>query len=317
MDKKLPHQLDDFTEILPIMEELGFFVNSNQVSFDDKATKFNPGNGWWLAEFSRLVYLENQKKIKQELKEAGFPKVKFFNDEGTQALVASNKTTIIVVFAGTEMDEGLADIITDLDIIPTKSESVGNVHRGFKEALDLVWDDIETYINSLKETRSLWYTGHSLGSALAILSASRFPGNGVYAFGAPRFGDRKFVKNISTPVYRIVKNRDIVARIPPPIFYRHAGELYFVTSDYKLLKSPTWFRKFYERLGGSEWRVLFLLFKLLFLKSYAGFILSYLHDHNMYNYSVAMWNNIEDYKEPEDIDKDDDTNIYLYMWYPM
>jgi hypothetical protein len=48
----------------------------------------------------------------------------------------------------------------------------------------------------------------------------------VYAFGAPRVGDARFVQKLaSIAVYRIVHGGDIVCTVPPEALgFRHAGE---------------------------------------------------------------------------------------------
>ena len=309
MDKRLPLQEFDIKESFSPMEDMGFFIDYDLVEFKHDAEKFDIGNAWYMADFSRIVYLEDYKRVRHDLKRAGFSKVKFFDNKGSQALVASNKKTIIVAFAGTELDEGFEDLLIDIDAIPEKFEKGGLVHRGFKKGLDYIWEDMVKYITPLLKNRTLWYTGHSLGAALATIAAALLPGNGMYTFGSPRVGSKAMLKNIECPVYRITKSRDIVTRIPPPPLYRHIGDVYFICAKYQIVKNPGFIKRFYERLGGSEWKILWLIIKLVIFKAGIGLIISYLHDHSPYNYSVFMWNQIEHYEEPEEIEID--PNLYL------
>ena len=92
--------------------------------------------------------------------------------------------------------------------------------------------------------------------------------------------------------------------------YRHVGDLYFICAKHEIVKNPDVLERLYERLGGSEWKILWLLLKLVIFKSGMGIISSYLHDHSPYNYSVFMWNQIEHYEEPEEIDS---THYYPTM----
>lgn len=294
-DKRLPLENFDLEKSFSPMEEMGFFRDYEEVPFKNSEAQFDVSNAWWMAELSRLVYVKSQKKVRKELKDAGFDTVKFFSKKSTQAFVAINGTDIMVAFRGTELDR-LSDVIVDARFWQTKSQTTGKIHQGFKEALDEVWDQLYEYVASIRADRNLWYTGHSLGAALAILAASRLPGTAVYAFGSPRVGNKKFIKSISTPVYRIAKSRDIVTRIPPPLGYRHVGELYFVGGLGQIRKNPNALTRLYDRIGGSELKILIQLFKLIVLKSAFEFILSYLHDHSIYNYSVYMWNNINNSK---------------------
>ncbi|MGA3209149.1 MAG: hypothetical protein ABSE05_15180 [Syntrophales bacterium] len=64
----------------------------------------------------------------------------------------------------------IADLRTHPDIMLTESGQGGKVHRGFKEALDEVWEKegVLEYVKS-KDTlnRTLCFTGQSLGATLA------------------------------------------------------------------------------------------------------------------------------------------------------
>lgn len=72
----------------------------------------------------------------------------------------------------------LKDVCTDAKLRLVDSKQGGNVHEGFKDALNEVWDDkLSAYLQKLhseKPARTLWFTGHSLGAALATLAADRY-----------------------------------------------------------------------------------------------------------------------------------------------
>ena len=284
----------DITRSFSPLGEMGFFVDSELVPFNNDAEDFTPQNAWWMAEHSRLAYMRKSSTKKTILKKAGLPNMKFWSIDGTDCYVAYNDKTIVLAFTGTELNEGFKDILIDAEFWPTDwDHGKGWVHSGFERAFNKVWDDVKKYIDGLLENRKLWITGHSLGGALATLAASQYPETqGVYTFGSPRIGNKKFVKSIQAPLYRIVRNRDIVTRVPTPPLYRHVGDLYFINNSQKLKKNPSCFSMLYSRLGGSEWKILFLLVKIIIFKSKLDFILSYFHDHSPYNYSIFMWNNL-------------------------
>src|SRR5262249_14299388 len=73
-----------------------------------------------------------------------------------------------------------------------------------------------------------FYTGHSLGAALATLAATRRAPQAVYTFGSPRVGKEAFVRSLmSIPIYRVVDDEDVVTRVPPEILgFRHVGEVH-------------------------------------------------------------------------------------------
>jgi hypothetical protein len=93
----------------------------------------------------------------------------------------------------------------------------------------------------------VWFTGHSLGGALATLAAGRYErAPEVYTFGAPRVGDGEYVESLDTPVYRIVNGRDVVPKLPVRGPYRHAGAEKYIDGE-GLIPNPvvhfeTWTR---------------------------------------------------------------------------
>ncbi|MCA9453043.1 MAG: hypothetical protein KC584_10520, partial [Nitrospira sp.] len=72
------------------------------------------------------------------------------------------------------------------------------------------------YLDGLKEEkrdRTFWFTGHSLGAALATLAADRYGDvQGLYTFGSPLVGDEGFARDFYVSGYRFVNNNDVVAR---------------------------------------------------------------------------------------------------------
>ncbi len=296
MHKRLPLSIFDLKTSFSPLIEFGCFVEHKDAPFENDAKEFSMVNAWWMADFSRLAYVRDRKTVRQELKSAKFSKVKFIENKktGTQVLIAYNSKTLVVAFRGTEIVEDFQDILIDADFFLVGSKTKGKVHHGFKKSLDSVWDDIKTYLDKNHKKQTIWFTGHSLGAALATLATARYEVNGTYTFGSPRVGNKKFLKTIKSPVYRMAKSRDIVTRVPPPIFYHHIGDVYFIDSKGIVVKNPGMFFRFEERLGGSELKILWLIVKLVFFRSPWDLLLSYLHDHSPYNYSVHMWNNIGD-----------------------
>ncbi|XP_078437472.1 alpha/beta-Hydrolases superfamily protein [Wolffia australiana] len=87
------------------------------------------------------------------------------------------------------------------------------------------------------EELSLTVTGHSLGGALAILSAyeaaaAKIPGLSrvsVFTFGAPLVGNKGFAReleNLGVKVLRVVSKQDLVPKLPGTLLkrvYSHAG----------------------------------------------------------------------------------------------
>ena len=108
---------------------------------------------------------------------------------------------------------------------PADRMYAGNVHPGFAQLLDEVWDDLYEAVRSLDKHRPVWLTGHSRGGALAVLTANRMRQSGlnpsaVYTFGCPRVGDIRFAESVKTPHFRFANVGDLIPKLPPRRKYR-------------------------------------------------------------------------------------------------
>jgi len=166
----------------------------------------------------------------------------------TNAMVVQSKvdSSVVVVFRGSE---DFDDWLTNINLFREDSKfdhAPNNVklHRGFQNAVftEDVLPMIETKVLDLVGANSngkLFITGHSLGGALAHITAAymadRYQNLQVQMinFGAPRFGNKAFkewtennLKNLSA--WRFVNRNDIVPRIVPrkKLGYIHAGHLF-------------------------------------------------------------------------------------------
>jgi hypothetical protein len=137
------------------------------------------------------------------------------------------------------------------------------VHRGFGRALDQVWDAevapaLAAFLG-LHPGAPVYFTGHSLGAALATISVTRFQGAAcaLYTFGSPRVGDDQFVRAVlqkTTKVFRFVNCQDIVTQIPPEValehYYRHVGAERYINRAGAILDHPSDFDKWVDATPG-------------------------------------------------------------------
>src|SRR5262249_57319557 len=105
--------------------------------------------------------------------------------------VAIGRGATFVTLSGTD-PLSIKDWITDFTLEPTPNV----FHRGFVEAVDAVRSDIEAAIRSGGAGQRLFFTGHSMGGALANIAALRTSDAGrataIYTFGGPRTGGQGF-----------------------------------------------------------------------------------------------------------------------------
>ena len=214
-----------WTQLLHPELDTNLFARHPLPPFVPDAAAYSPANAYWLAELSRIVY-RNLDSSDAILNRVGLQHVASFNAEqtGTQAFLVRSPSFAVLAFRGTQQE--LRDFLTDADAVRIPI-AAGEVHRGFEEALDSVWDAIA---GALPADVPLFYTGHSLGAALAILAAGRRAPRAAYVFGAPRVGDAAFAASLANvKLYRVVDGSDVVTTVPPEeLGFRHAGEVHAI-----------------------------------------------------------------------------------------
>ncbi|MBO9489837.1 lipase family protein [Endozoicomonas sp. G2_1] len=162
---------------------------------------------------------ENLQNLISELSALKFEIRETFDSKGTQAMLVSNGSMLVLAFRGTEPDR-VKDIKSDLDGVQEDCSTSGSIHRGFSNAYEVISSRVVKELSKPEySSLPLYITGHSLGGAIATVATKRLKHQGghaaTYTFGAPRVGNEDWVATIKTPVYRIVNSADIVPMLPP------------------------------------------------------------------------------------------------------
>ncbi len=270
-----------------------YFSGAQDYPFENSARTMNLTNAWWFSELCFLVYISDRDFVNQQLQRAGFDGALAIYQESNHALVVRGKDKLIVCFRGTLMDS-LDNLVTDAKIARTPFNDLGLVHRGFLQALDSLWPHIEAELNKRGNGREIWFTGHSLGAAMATLGAARWnqPCQ-VYTFGSPRVGDLAFRENYPPlPHYRFVHDHDAVTQLPPPVGYRHGGQIFHLRRDGSILNGTDVWSQLKDNLTD---RLPGLIKKMRAEKGVVNAIISdnAFADHCPMSYVVRLWNLIE------------------------
>ena len=132
---------------------------------------------------------------------------------GATAFVVKRKSIDVIVFRGTQKKAN--DILTDMLVVPVPY--VGRLcHGGFVAQHASIWGKIKKHLDPKKRTL---ICGHSLGGALAELSAAKLNGKheniNLITFGKPNV----FFKGFKRPMkldtqISCVQGSDMVARVP-------------------------------------------------------------------------------------------------------
>lgn len=190
------------------------------------------------AELSMVAYLPESEVIKAA-NLLGFNHIIYYDRDGSQAYSFINDTDHVIACRGTEPNEW-NDVKADLDAATAVAETIGRVHRGFKREVDDIWPILEKSL--LDNDKTLWFTGHSLGGAMATICAGRcmlshIKSNPtqIYTFGSPRVGNKRYINFVKVNHIRWVHNNDIVTRVPPTwLGYRHTGHEHYLNAEGKL-----------------------------------------------------------------------------------
>lgn len=211
-----------------------FFTRVALPTFDPTTSAYVEGNARWLLELSRLVYRHDieesnpppQPTRRSFLDKVGLQQRRFFlcSETDTQAMLVTSGSPprfAVLAFRGTDTQrDRITDITLGLQFLRRRQPGL---HRGFRWALDSIWPQVEAELATLN--CPVFFTGHSLGGALATLAAARHAPLAVYNFGAPRVGNSAFARSLRhLPIHRVVDDIDVVAMIPPAFMgFRHVG----------------------------------------------------------------------------------------------
>jgi dienelactone hydrolase len=236
--------------IVPPDMEYDYYCFADEHPFRPEVKGYDPVNAWWLAEASLLVYAPARFAEYAFALKTGMRRFRFFKGKTTEAFVVANDSFAIVSFRGTEVTSfnAVFDIITDMrfKLVPFGSTEGAKVHQGFKQALLETWDEtdgIKAFLDTLKAENpalKVWFTGHSMGGAMATLAAADFGEvQGLYTFGSPKVGNRLFADAYKPETCRFINNGDVIIYLPPDLVlnnsddgpYTHVGSPYFITCE--------------------------------------------------------------------------------------
>jgi triacylglycerol lipase len=199
-----------------------------------------------MAELSSLSYL-SRAEAGRLVNQIGLSEIRFYDRDGAQAYIFAGEHDAVVTCRGTEPNEW-SDVRADLNAAMIAAETVGRVHRGFKREVDDLWPRLERAL--VNNTRTLWFTGHSLGAAMAAICAGRCKlshirsnPRALFTFGSPRIGNARYVNHVHIETYRWVNNNDIVTRVPPTwLGYCHKGREVYLNAYGQIRRLTRWQR---------------------------------------------------------------------------
>jgi triacylglycerol lipase len=207
------------------------------------------------AELAMLAYFD-EAITTPAVQQIGFTTARLLDVEGAQAYIFETAQELVVAFRGTEATEW-NDIKADVNAWPVIAETIGRVHRGFKAEVDTLWPLLADELR--QSTKDLWFCGHSLGAAMATICANRCKLSqvhrdpiGLFTYGSPRVGSKKYVQHGRVHHVRWVNNNDIVTRVPPVwMGYYHVGREMYLNA-YGKVRRMTKYQRLKDRYRGFK-----------------------------------------------------------------
>lgn len=203
------------------------------------AAEFSMGTARAMIWLCQLAYeFRDRSKLERIATPWGLTRVEQFAESArtllpvssTRGLIAERDGALIVGFAGTD-PVVLANWLTNFNA----RISPADLHQGFEQAAAAIWERITPELSQAHAAgRPILITGHSLGGALAIVTAERlaresgFAPTAIYAYGMPRVGGAAFAqaynRDLGAVTYRVVYGLDLVPTVPPlELGYSHVG----------------------------------------------------------------------------------------------
>ena len=194
------------------------------------------------------------------------PPVLYSRGRDSQMYVCRYENKLSITFRGTE---SARDILTDLNCIQVemplkgvKENEYPEVHWGFYNQFNELKPDLDRIIKDYceekiehkeatyeRECKEIIFSGHSLGGALATVSAlnygCEYPNINIdcITFGSPRVGDIKFAEyfdNIIDNSYRFVNDNDPIPCIPTAWRYKHVKGCVWLYEDQVMNEITVW-----------------------------------------------------------------------------
>ncbi len=247
-----------------------------------------------------------------------------------ELVVISTNKYAIVVYRGTDMMEGNRRgewIGTDFHGWKTRKCATfpeGRVHKGFAKSTELIQPNLEEYLKSINiGIKPIWVTGHSLGGAMAILSAIQLNKNGfkvapIHVYAAPNsIGNQKFVdaipEKIKNQIWRFEFYLDPFPMLWTP-GYASLGHRTWIMPDWSMMVDiphRTFKRKDYKckDCTPAMQKKLNYAFKKNLFK-----LPTEIHNHNPQWYTKALYHYLSSEEQLNCPDIDDSFPFIYYGW---
>jgi triacylglycerol lipase len=279
------------------------FERARDFAFRSDAKTHSRVNAWWLAEASWLSYWHDKEAIARVYRDQTGLDCELVEVKGAECTIAHGPRFAVVAFRGTQPDDW-SDLLDDACFAAVAWDA-GHVHQGFARRLEHITSDLERVLARLPATCRLWFTGHSLGAAVATLAAFRHRSrtDGIYTFGSPLVGNATFSSTFAEArdmtSARYVNDHDLVTRVPPELFggvhglYSHVDHGRWISHDGQIGTARPMTTHFVQDVFGRTNAALDLV--RLHQRALGSALPDALSDHTPLYYVLHCWNDFADH----------------------
>jgi len=193
-----------------------------------------------LAQLCNIAYVDDEAAQQAQVAALGFKYLGRYENTDHQAFLAMKGTRYVLAISGTRFSDGnIPELLDDENVFP---QSAGDfkVMAGFYAGQGDLYAWAEAKVPAGEKFE---ITGHSLGGARAHLAPLWVPADRLRClttFGAPKAATAAYWTTFSTPLARVVHERDLWAGwplLPPwtqpgPMLWLHNGALTLTTEKW-------------------------------------------------------------------------------------
>lgn len=162
------------------------------------------------AKCAKIAYLANGEI---EAKRMGFSYHPIVNQSAV-CWVGHKGFKTVVAIRGTVLSRTrFANLEVSLQTDQVPWMGPGRVHEGYHKSMWHIFRDLKKEVDG-RET--VYFTGHSMGAAIALLAGSLLPSTRIFCFASPRVGDQEFSQNIGQDIRitRFENRGDFLTKYP-------------------------------------------------------------------------------------------------------
>lgn len=162
------------------------------------------------AKCAKIAYLANGEN---EARRLGFSYRLVVNQSAVCWVGHKGSKTVVAIRGTVLFGDRFANLDVSLQTDQVPWIGPGRVHEGYHKSMWHIFRDLKKEVDGRE---AVYFTGHSMGGAIALLAGSLLPSTRVFCFASPRVGDQEFAENIGRKlrITRFENRGDFLTKYP-------------------------------------------------------------------------------------------------------